>query len=34
LKGEYSYDCTNEYSEFAAMAAFDRAVAHHRRHGW
>jgi len=34
LKGEYSYDCMNEYSEFAAMAAFDRAVAHHRRHGW
>ena len=34
LDGAYSYDVLSEYSEYAALAAFDRAVAHHRVHGW
>jgi len=34
LEGEYSYDCTSEYSEYAALTAWHRAAAHHHRHGW
>jgi len=34
LDETYSYDVLSEYSEYAALAAFDRAVVHHRVHGW
>lgn len=34
LEGQYSHSPMVPYSEGEARAAFQRSLAHHRRHGW